>query len=51
MGCAIGSAALVARFVDGFVAWPLAGFLFTAVYLLVLGAGSAAAYAWDQRGR
>lgn len=50
VGGAIGAAALVARYVEGFVAWPLAGFLFTSVYLLVLGAESAAAYAWDQRG-
>lgn len=51
VGCAIGAAALVAHLVDSFAAWPLAGFLFTSAYLLVLGAESAAAYAWDQRGK
>lgn len=45
VGCAIGAAALVAHFVESFAAWPIAGFLFTSVYLLVLGAESAAAYA------
>lgn len=51
VGCAIGTTALVARYVEGFVAWPLAGFLFTTAYLLVLGVESAVAYAWDRRGR
>ena len=51
VGCAIGASALVARYVDGFAAWPLAGFLYTSIYLLVVGAESAAAYAWDQRGK
>jgi hypothetical protein len=49
VGLAIGTAALVAQYVQSFIAWPLAAFLSTAVYLLVLGAESTAAYAWDQR--
>lgn len=49
VGCAVGAAALVARYVEGFAAWPLAGFLFTTLYLLVLGAESAVAYGWDHR--
>ena len=49
VGLAIGVATLVAYYVDSFVAWPLAAFLSTAVYLLVLGAESTAAYAWDHR--
>ena len=52
VGCAIGVSALVARYLDGLAACPLAGFLFTSAYLLVLGTESAAAYAsWDQRGK
>ncbi|MEJ7870809.1 MAG: hypothetical protein WKF67_01015 [Rubrobacteraceae bacterium] len=49
VGLAIGAATLVAHYVENFVAWPLAAFLSTAIYLLVLGAESTAAYAWDHR--
>ena len=49
VGLAIGTAALVAYYVKSFIAWPLAAFLSTAVYLLVLGAESTAAYVWDHR--
>jgi hypothetical protein len=36
----IGVAALVTHYVESFAAWPLAAFLSTAIYLLVLGAES-----------
>jgi len=49
VGLAIGAAALVVYYVQSFMAWPLAAFLSTVVYLLVLGAESTAAYAWDHR--
>ena len=49
IGLAIGVATLVAYFVDNFFAWPLAAFLSTTIYLLVVGAESTAAYLWDQR--
>ncbi len=49
VGLAIGAATLVAYYVDNFIAWPLAGFLSTAIYLLVVGAESTAAYLWDHR--
>ncbi len=49
IGFAIGVAALVAHYVDSFFAWPLAAFLATTVYLLVVGAESTAAYLWDHR--
>jgi hypothetical protein len=49
VGLAIGAAALVTYYVQSFIAWPLAAFLSTVVYLLVLGAESTAAYAWDHR--
>ncbi len=44
IGFAIGIAALVAHYVDSFFAWPLTAFLFTTVYLLVVGAKSTATY-------
>ena len=50
MGLAIGVSALVAHYVESSIAWPLAAFLSTIVYLLVLGAESTAAYMWDHRG-
>lgn len=49
VGGAIGVAALVAHYVDTFFAWPLAAFLYTTIYLLIVGAESTAAYAWDHR--
>ncbi len=50
VGLAIGVAALVAHYVDNFIAWPLGGLLFTIAYLLVAGAESAIACGWDHRG-
>ncbi len=50
VGLAIGVAALVAYYVDSFIAWPLGGLLFTITYLLGAGAESAIAYVWDHRG-
>ena len=50
VGLAIGVAVLVTRYVESFIAWPLASFLATTTYLLVAGAESAIAYAWDHRG-
>ncbi len=50
IGAAIGVAALVAYFVESFIAWPLGAFLSTTTYLLVAGAESAIAYRWDHRG-
>lgn len=49
VGLAIGVAAIVAHYVDSFIAWPLGGFLFTSTYLLVAGAESAIAYGWDHK--
>jgi hypothetical protein len=49
VGLAIGTAALVAYYVQSFIAWPLAAFLSTTVYFLILGAESTAAYTWDHR--
>lgn len=50
VGLAIGVSALVAHYVESSIAWPLAAFLSTIAYLLVLGAESTAAYMWDHRG-
>ncbi len=50
VGLAIGVAALVASYVESFLVWPLGGFLFTATYLIALGAESTVAYLWDRRG-
>jgi hypothetical protein len=50
VGLAIGVSALVAYYVENFVAWPLGAFLATTVYLLVAGAESTVAYEWDHRG-
>ncbi len=49
VGLAIGVAAVIAYYVESFVAWPLAAFLSTITYLLVAGAESAIAYRWDHR--
>ncbi len=51
VGFAIGISALVARYVEDFVAWPLTGFLATTIYLLLAGAESAISYGWDHRKR
>ena len=50
VGAAIGVAALVARYVEGFGAWPLTAFLYT-TYLLIAAAESAIAHGWDHRQR
>ena len=47
VGGAIGVAALVAHYVESFIAWPLTAFLSTIAYLLLAGAESAIAYWWD----
>jgi|SRR5215204_124585 len=49
VGLSIGAAALIGHYVGGFIAWPLAGFLSTGIFLLVLGAESTAAYLWANR--
>ena len=49
VGAAIGVAALVARYVEGFGAWPLTAFLYTTIYLLLAAAESAIAHGWDHR--
>ncbi len=49
VGLSIGAAALVAHYVESSIAWPLAAFLSTSTYLLVVGAESTAAYLWDHR--
>ena len=46
---AIGGAWVVSYFVESFLAWPLGGFVATALYLLVAAAESTAAYEWDHR--
>lgn len=46
---AIGGAWGVSYFVQGFLAWPLGGFVATAVYLLVAAAESTVAYEGDHR--
>lgn len=51
VGLAIGVAALVAHYVESFIAWPLAAFLATTIYLLIVGAESTVAYLWDHRGK
>jgi hypothetical protein len=49
VGLAVGAVTLTAYLVDGFVVWPLGGFLVTSIYLLVVGAESAATYLWEHR--
>ncbi len=49
VGTAIGVAAVIAYYVESFIAWPVAAFLSTITYLLVAGAESAIAYRWDHR--
>ncbi len=55
VGLAIGAATLVAYLLDNvypwpsLVAWPLAGFLYTAAYLLIAAAEAYVAYRWDHR--
>ena len=47
IGLSVGAVALIAYFVEGFLVWPLAGFLVTSIYLLVVGAESTATYIWE----
>jgi hypothetical protein len=47
IGIAVGAVALIAYFVEGFIVWPLGGFLVTSIYLLVVGAESTATYIWE----
>ena len=47
IGLAVGAVALTAYFVEGYIVWPLGGFLVTSIYLLVVGAESAATYIWE----
>jgi hypothetical protein len=49
VGLAVGAVTLTAYFVEGFVVWPLGGFLVTSIYLLVVGAESAITYLWEHR--
>jgi hypothetical protein len=49
VGFSIGSAALVAHYVESFVVWSLAPFTSTAVYLLVVGAQLTAADKIDRK--
>lgn len=46
---AIGGAWAASYFVQGFLAWPLGGFVATTIYLLVAAAESTVAYEWDHR--
>ena len=50
VGLAIGAVTFTVYFVEGFVVWPLGGFLVTSIYLLVVGAESALTYMWEHRG-
>jgi hypothetical protein len=50
VGLATGAVTLVAYFIEGFIVWPLGGFLVTSIYLLVVGAESVTTYLWEHRG-
>ena len=50
VGLAIGAVALTAYLIEGYVVWPLSGFLVTSIYLLVVGAESATTYLWEHSG-
>ncbi len=49
VGLSVGAAVLVDYNVEGFLIWPLTGFVVTALFLLVVGAESTAAYLWANR--
>ena len=49
VGLAVGAVTLAAYLIEGFVVWPLGGFLVTSIYLLVVGAESATSYLWEHR--
>ena len=50
IGLSIGGAKLVANYVQNSIAWPVAGFLSTATYLVVMGTESTVVYLWDRWG-
>lgn len=50
VGLATGAVTLTASFIEGFIVWPLGGFLVTSIYLLVVGAESATTHMWEHRG-
>ena len=50
VGISLGAVALVAHVLEGFIVWPLGGFLVTSIYLLAVGAESATSYLWEHRG-
>jgi hypothetical protein len=49
IGLSIGGAKLVAHYVQNSIAWPVAGFLSAATYLVVVGTEPTVAYLWDHR--
>ena len=50
VGLAIVAVALIGYLLEGYIVWPLGGFLVTSIYLLVVGAESAATYLWEHWG-
>ncbi|HEX2098495.1 MAG TPA: hypothetical protein VHF46_05515 [Rubrobacteraceae bacterium] len=50
VGLAVGAAALVGYLVEGFLTWPVGGFIYTTIYLIAAAFESALAYARDHRG-
>jgi hypothetical protein len=50
VGLAVGATALVGYFVEGFLTWPVGGFIYTTIYLIAAAFESALAYARDHRG-
>jgi len=50
VGLAIGAVALIGYLLEGYIAWPVGGFLVTSIYLLVVGAESTATYVWEHWG-
>ncbi len=49
VGLAVGAAALVGYLIEGLLAWPVGGFMYTVTYLLVAAVESALAYVQDHR--
>lgn len=49
VGLSVGVATLVAHAIQNVIAWPVAGFLTTTIYLLGIGAESTAVYLWEHR--
>lgn len=50
VGLAIGAVALIGYLLEGFIVWPVGGFLVTSIYLLVVGAESTTIYLWEHWG-